>query len=194
MFSVAPLLGIPQGMLHNTVFVSCWHTFNCIVLLILLFPPNWKCSISFLNICIKVTGIVELLHISLGKWAYGWAGFWWCHRDRKRRRVNMKFIVPRWAWSGWGKRSLSWQRQKYRMCILIGSSRGCLFFFIITLTSKQIYLDESLGFFKILFQFCFSAVHTCLWVHMQRSADYGHFTCRAKLFSLHLLFSCLCNK
>lgn len=40
--------------------------------------------------------------------------------------------------------------------------QGLPFFFIITLTSKQIYLDESLGFFKILFQFCFSAVHTCL--------------------------------
>lgn len=70
MFSVAPLLGMPQGMLHNTVFVSCWHTFNCMFGYSFVdFVVSTELEVQYLLFkhCIKVTGIVELLHISLGK-------------------------------------------------------------------------------------------------------------------------------
>ena len=60
-------------------------------------------AVTLLTSCVQVAGLVELLHMSLGKCVYGWTDFWWCHWHRKRRRVGHEVhSAPlSGAWSAW---------------------------------------------------------------------------------------------
>lgn len=194
--------GMPQGMSQRCKCCLLFHvdiqwvacsegSFKCPKLQIFI-PFHWLGSVVThfsKNDCIKEVGIVELLHISLGKWAYGWARFWWCHRHRQRRRVNMEFIVPHWGWSAWGEReSLEWTMLAQTKVLQVHSDwcKQGLPFFLKNWTSKQM---SHLFYLKSSFSV---AVIVSICVHVTKKCR--RWTFYLQNFSLHLLFSCLCNK